>query len=33
MDFAYDGDGPGKTIRTEPDTPTSLYEAAFFQCA
>ncbi|MFC4821112.1 glutathionylspermidine synthase family protein [Dokdonella ginsengisoli] len=31
MDFAYDGDGPAKLYELNYDTPTSLYEAAFFQ--
>ena len=31
MDFAYDGDGPAKLYEYNADTPTSLYEAAFFQ--
>jgi glutathionylspermidine synthase len=31
MDFAYDGSGPAKLFELNYDTPTSLYEAAFFQ--
>lgn len=31
MDFAYDGGGPAKLYELNYDTPTSLYEAAFFQ--
>jgi len=31
MDFAYDGKGPAKLYELNYDTPTSLYEAAFFQ--
>jgi glutathionylspermidine synthase len=31
MDFAYDGQGPAKLYEYNADTPTSLYEAAFFQ--
>lgn len=31
MDFAYDGNGPAKLYEFNYDTPTSLYEAAFFQ--
>jgi glutathionylspermidine synthase len=31
MDFAYDGHGPAKLYELNYDTPTSLYEAAFFQ--
>ncbi len=31
MDFAYDGEGPAKLYELNYDTPTSLYEAAFFQ--
>jgi glutathionylspermidine synthase len=31
MDFAYDGSGPAKLYELNYDTPTSLYEAAFFQ--
>ena len=31
MDFAYDGRGPAKLYEYNADTPTSLYEAAFFQ--
>ncbi|MEO7430999.1 MAG: glutathionylspermidine synthase family protein [Dokdonella sp.] len=31
MDFAYDGNGPAKLYELNYDTPTSLYEAAFFQ--
>ena len=31
MDFAYDGHGPAKLYEYNADTPTSLYEAAFFQ--
>ncbi|HKK31582.1 MAG TPA: glutathionylspermidine synthase family protein [Alphaproteobacteria bacterium] len=31
MDFAYDGCGPAKLYEYNADTPTSLYEAAFFQ--
>lgn len=31
MDFAYDGTGPAKLYEFNYDTPTSLYEAAFFQ--
>lgn len=31
MDFAYDGQGPAKLYELNYDTPTSLYEAAFFQ--
>lgn len=31
MDFAYDGQGPAKLFELNYDTPTSLYEAAFFQ--
>jgi glutathionylspermidine synthase len=31
MDFAYSGDGPAKLYELNYDTPTSLYESAFFQ--
>jgi len=31
LDFAYDGSGPAKLYELNYDTPTSLYEAAFFQ--
>lgn len=31
MDFAYDGTGPAKLYELNYDTPTSLYESAFFQ--
>lgn len=31
MDFAYDGTGPAKLLELNYDTPTSLFEAAFFQ--
>lgn len=31
MDFAYDGTGPAKLLELNYDTPTSLYEAAYFQ--
>ncbi len=31
MDFAYDGSGPAKLLELNYDTPTSLFEAAFFQ--
>ena len=31
LDFAYDGHGPAKLYELNYDTPTSLYEAAFFQ--
>ena len=31
MDFAYDGHGPAKLYEYNADTPTSLYESAFFQ--
>ncbi|GGW26203.1 glutathionylspermidine synthase family protein [Vreelandella hamiltonii] len=31
MDFAYSGDGPAKLLELNYDTPTSLYEAGFFQ--
>lgn len=31
MDFAYDGRGPAKLYELNYDTPTALYEAAFFQ--
>jgi glutathionylspermidine synthase len=31
MDLAYDGNGPAKLFELNYDTPTSLYEAAFFQ--
>ncbi len=31
MDFAYDGTGPAKLFEFNYDTPTALYEAAFFQ--
>ncbi|HWU53280.1 MAG TPA: glutathionylspermidine synthase family protein [Tahibacter sp.] len=31
MDLAYAGDGPAKLFELNYDTPTSLYEAAFFQ--
>ena len=31
MDFAYDGRGPAKLYEFNYDTPTSLFEAAFFQ--
>lgn len=31
MDFAYDGSGPAKLYELNYDTPTSLFEAAFFQ--
>lgn len=31
MDFSYDGAGPAKLLELNYDTPTALYEAAFFQ--
>jgi glutathionylspermidine synthase len=31
LDFAYDGSGPAKLYELNYDTPTSLYEASFFQ--
>lgn len=31
MDFAYDGQGPARLYEYNADTPTSLYESAFFQ--
>ena len=31
MDFRYDGEGPAKFYEYNADTPTSLYESAFFQ--
>ena len=31
LDFAYDGTGPAKLYELNYDTPTSLFEAAFFQ--
>lgn len=31
MDFAYDGTGPAKLYELNYDTPTSLYEAGYFQ--
>jgi len=31
MDFAYDGKSPAKLLEFNYDTPTSLYEAAYFQ--
>ncbi len=31
MDFAYSGQGPAKLLEYNADTPTSIYEAAFFQ--
>ncbi|WP_341961464.1 glutathionylspermidine synthase family protein [Pseudomonas sp. RC10] len=31
MDLSYDGHGPAKLLETNYDTPTSLYEASFFQ--
>ncbi|CAK0755421.1 putative acid--amine ligase YgiC [uncultured Gammaproteobacteria bacterium] len=31
MDLAYDGQGPAKLLEINGDTPTALYEAAFFQ--
>ncbi|WP_417345906.1 glutathionylspermidine synthase family protein [Ferrimonas sp.] len=31
MDLAYDGTGPAKMLENNADTPTSLYESAFFQ--
>ncbi|QEE26017.1 glutathionylspermidine synthase family protein [Rhodanobacter glycinis] len=31
MDFAYDGTGPAKLYELNYDTPTALFEAAFFQ--
>lgn len=31
MDFSYNGTGPAKFLEYNADTPTSLYEAAFFQ--
>ncbi len=31
FDFAYDGHGPAKLYEYNADTPTSLYEAAYFQ--
>jgi len=31
MDFSYDGSGPAKLLELNYDTPTALYEAAFFQ--
>ncbi len=31
FDFAYDGSGPAKLLEYNADTPTSIYETAFFQ--
>ncbi len=31
MDFCYDGAGPAKLLEFNADTPTSIYEAAYFQ--
>lgn len=31
MDFRYDGTGPAKLLEFNADTPTSVYEAAYFQ--
>lgn len=31
LDLAYDGQGPAKLLELNYDTPTALYEAAFFQ--
>lgn len=31
LDFAYNGSGPAKLLENNADTPTSLYESAFFQ--
>lgn len=31
MDFSYDGNGPAKLLEYNADTPTSLYESAWFQ--
>ena len=31
MDFSYDGAGPAKLLELNYDTPTALYEAAYFQ--
>ncbi len=31
LDFAYDGNGPARLYELNYDTPTSLYEASFFQ--
>ena len=31
LDLAYDGQGPAKLLENNADTPTSLYESAFFQ--
>jgi glutathionylspermidine synthase len=31
FDFAYDGSGPAKMLEYNADTPTSIYETAFFQ--
>lgn len=31
FDLAYDGEGPAKMLEYNADTPTSVYEAAFFQ--
>ncbi|ACY57481.1 hypothetical protein YPD4_0572 [Yersinia pestis D106004] len=31
LDLAYDGKNPAKLLENNADTPTSLYEAAFFQ--
>ncbi|MFL0357126.1 glutathionylspermidine synthase family protein [Erythrobacter sp. GH1-10] len=31
FDFAYDGSGPAKLLEFNADTPTSVYETAFFQ--
>lgn len=31
FDFAYDGTGPAKLLEYNADTPTSIYETAFFQ--
>jgi glutathionylspermidine synthase len=31
FDFAYDGHGPAKLLEYNADTPTSIYETAFFQ--
>ncbi|QFT77221.1 glutathionylspermidine synthase family protein [Erythrobacter sp. THAF29] len=31
FDFAYDGNGPAKLLEFNADTPTSVYETAFFQ--
>lgn len=31
LDFSFDGHGPAKLLENNADTPTSLYESAFFQ--